>query len=378
LVPEYRKFMKWSFSIGRVAGTDVRIHATFFLLLAFIAFSFGAMGALLTVTLFFCVLLHEFGHIFAAKRYGIRTPDVTLLPIGGLARLERMPKKPSQELVVALAGPAVNVVIAAGLFLFLGGMPAHSLTPRLDSTTAFLQTIMVANIWLAIFNLTPAFPMDGGRVLRALLATKLPYTRATQIAATIGQTIAFAGGIWALLNMQPILVLIAFFIFIGAGQEASSVRMDAATNGLPVTSAMMTRFQILSPQDSLQAAITALLAGSQHDFPVVDGAGRVRGILVRADLFNALGEHGPGHAVYEVARKNPPLLRSDFMLTHALGILSDSGFATLPVLDAETDRLVGLLTSENVAEMMMIAQVVESRREKLGGPTPPPLPDERV
>ena len=369
--------MKWSFSIGRVAGTDVRIHATFFLLLAFIAFSFGPMGALLTLTLFFCVLLHEFGHIFAARRYGIRTPDVTLLPIGGLARLERMPKKPSQELVVALAGPAVNVVIAAALFLFLGGMPVHTLTPTLDGMTAFLQTVMVANIWLALFNLLPAFPMDGGRVLRALLATKLPYTRATQIAATIGQTIAFAGGIWALLNMQPILVLIAFFIFIGAGQEASSVRMDAATNGLPVTSAMMTRFQILSPQDSLQAAITALLAGSQHDFPVVDGAGRVRGILVRADLFNALGERGPGCSVYEVARKEPPILRTDFMLTHALGILSESGYATLPVLDAESERLVGLLTSENVAEMMMIAQVVQSRREKIGGPTPPPLPDER-
>lgn len=370
--------MKWSFSIGRVAGTDVRIHATFFLLLAFIGFSFGALGVLLTLTLFLCVLLHEFGHIFAAKRYGIRTPDVTLLPIGGLARLERMPKKPSQELLVALAGPAVNVVIATGLFLFLGGMAEQTLTPRLDSREAFLQTIMVANLWLALFNLTPAFPMDGGRVLRALLATKLSYSRATQIAATIGQIIAFTGGIWALLNGLPILVLIAFFIFIGAGQEANSVRMDAATNGLPVTAAMMTRFQILSPQESLQAAITALLAGSQHDFPVVDGGGRVRGILVRTDLFKALGEHGPGYPVYEVARKEPPVLRSDFMLTHALGILSESGFATLPVLDSESERLVGLLTSENVAEMMMIAQVVQGRREKLGGPTPPPLPDERA
>lgn len=370
--------MKWSFSIGRVAGTDVRIHVTFFLLLAFVAFAYGPLGALLTLSLFFCVLLHEFGHIFAARRYGIRTPDVTLLPIGGLARLERMPKKPSQELAVALAGPAVNVVIAGALFLFLGAAPVPSLTPDLRSIGGFLQTVMLANLWLALFNLIPAFPMDGGRVLRALLATRLTYTRATQIAATTGQMIAFCGGIWALLNGAPILVLIAFFIFIGAAQEAASVRMDAATTGLPVTAAMVTRFQTLSPQDSLQAAITALLAGSQHDFPVVDGGGRVRGILVRADLFNALGEQGPGSSVYEVARKDPPLLRSDFMLTHALSILSESGYATLPVLDPDSDQLVGLLTSENVAEMMMIARVVESRREKLGGPTPPPLPDERA
>lgn len=366
--------MKWSFSIGRVVGTDVRIHVTFLLLLGFIGFSWGVMGMLFVSTLFFCVLLHEFGHIFAARHYGIRTPDVTLLPIGGLARLERMPKKPSQELAVALAGPAVNFVIAALLFVLVGGVSVLSLAPDLKSARAFFQAVMVANLSLAVFNLIPAFPMDGGRVLRALLATRMSHTRATGIAATIGQCIAFGGGIWALVHMQPLLVLIAFFIFIGACQEAASVRMEAATHGLPVTSAMITRYQALSPLDTLQAAVNALLAGSQHDFPVVDGGGRVRGILLRNDLFAALGEHGPAYSVYEVARQNPPLLRSDFTLTHALTVMSSSPFTTLPVLDAESNRMIGLLTSDNVAEMVIIAQATQRRREKSGSPGPPPLP----
>ena len=369
--------MKWSFSIGRVVGTDVRIHATFFLLLIFIAFSWGAIGALFVSAMFFCVLLHEFGHIFAARRFGIRTPDVTLLPIGGLARLERMPKKPSEELIVALAGPAVNVAIAALLFPFVGGFPVATLNPSLADPRLFFQTLMVANISLAIFNLIPAFPMDGGRVLRAVLAIKLNYAKATQIAALIGQTIAFCGGIWALLNTQPVLVLIAFFIFIGAGQEAASVQMESVTHGLPVTAAMITRFQTLSPQDSLQAAVNALLAGSQHDFPVVDGGGRVRGILSRSDLFAALNSHGPAHAVYAVARKDPPVLQDDFTLTHAMNIMSDSGFNTLPVMGVASDRVVGLLTTENVAEMMMVAQAFRRRKQNFGGTMPPPIPTDR-
>ncbi len=356
--------MKWSFSIGRVAGTDVRVHVTFLLLLAFIGLAWGPLGLLFIATLFFCVLLHEFGHIWAARMFGIRTPDVTLLPIGGLARLERMPKRPSRELVVALAGPAVNLLIAALLVAPAGGLSVLTLEPELGDLRSFLGAVMVANLSLAVFNLIPAFPLDGGRMLRALLATCLGHTRATAVAAVIGQSLAFAGGIWALLNGVPILALIAFFIFIGAGQEASSVRLEAATHGLPVTAGMITRFQTLSPLDSLQAAVTALLAGSQHDFPVVDGGGRVRGILVRGDLFAALGTLGPEHPAYEVARRDPPLLRSDFTLTHALGVMSASGFSTLPVLDVETERLIGLLTSENVAEMVMVAQAATRRKQR--------------
>ena len=314
-------------------------------------------------SVFFCVLLHEFGHVLAARSFGIHTPDITLLPIGGLARLERMPRKPTHELVVALAGPAVNVLIAGVLFLFLGGFPKPSMEFGLDTPRQLLEGILLANLYLVAFNLIPAFPMDGGRVLRALLATRLSYARATQIAAGIGQAIAFAGGLYGFWTGQMLLILIAFFIFIGAGQEAASSRFEDATHGLPVTAAMITRFDILSPQDSLQRAVDQLLAGSQHDFPVVDGGGRVRGLLLRSDLIQALVTHGPGHPVYDIARKDPPVLTNDLTLVRAFEILSQCGLGTLPVLEVGTDRLLGILTSENIAEMVMVTQAIHARRD---------------
>jgi Zn-dependent protease/CBS domain-containing protein len=362
--------MKWSFSIGRVAGTDVRIHVTFFLLLFFVGLGSGLAGTAFVLALFGCVLLHEFGHVFAARRYGIRTPDITLLPIGGLARLERMPRTPRHELVVALAGPAVNVAIAAVLFLLLlpGGGPATppGLAFPLGDGRTLLTSLMWANLWLVIFNLVPAFPMDGGRVLRALLASRFDYARATQIAATVGQGLAFAGGLAGFLTGNLMLIVVAFFIFLGAGQEAATARFEDATHGLPVTAAMITRFDVLSPQDSLQRAVDLLLAGSQHDFPVIDGGGRVRAILLRGDLIPALASHGPSHPAFDIARRDPPAIPNDFSLTHALETLSGSGFSTLPVVDAVTDRLVGILTSENIAEMVMVTQAIHARRQRAG------------
>jgi len=366
--------MKWSFSIGRVAGTDVRIHVTFFLLLLFVGLTAGWLGVLFISALFLCVLLHEFGHVFAARHYGIYTPDITLLPIGGMARLERLPRKPQHELVVALAGPAVNVVIALVLLLALRSFPEWRMDFQLDKLSAIPQGLLLANIWLALFNLIPAFPMDGGRVLRALLATRLDYTRATRIAATVGQGLAFAGGLFGFLNGLPILILIAFFIFIGAGQEAATARFEDATHGLPVTAAMITRFETLSPQDSLQRAVDLLLAGSQHDFPIVDGGGRVRGILERSSLIPALTAHGPTHPVYALAHLDPPAIGSDLALTSALEVLSRSGLSTLPVLDVANDKLIGILTSENIAEMVMVTQAIHKRRGRITANEPPPLP----
>src|SRR4051794_15586424 len=189
--------MSWSIPIFRVSGILVRIHVTFLLLLAWLGFSYyshagsavAASKVLFILLLFGCVLLHEFGHAFAAKAFGINTPDITLLPIGGVARLERMPEKPAQELIVALAGPAVNVVIALTLFIVIG--PRGVLDAGTVETPNMLVQLMVINVWLVLFNLLPAFPMDGGRVLRALLATRMNYARATHIAATVGQGCAF-------------------------------------------------------------------------------------------------------------------------------------------------------------------------------------------
>ncbi len=195
--------MRWSFKLARIAGIDVCVHVTFLLLLAFIGFSALASGGaaaaiegvIYVCLVFLCVLLHEFGHALAARRYGIRTPDITLLPIGGVARLERMPEKPSQELVVAIAGPLVNVVIALLLFPFARG----SLDPVIIQNVGvgLVTKLFITNVILVVFNMIPAFPMDGGRVLRAFLAMRMDYAKATNIAATIGQSLRLPGDFMA-------------------------------------------------------------------------------------------------------------------------------------------------------------------------------------
>ena len=224
--------MRWSLKVASVAGIEVRIHLTFLLFLAWIWFSYyqvaglpGAVqGVLFILSLFACVLLHEFGHAFAARAFGIATPDITLLPIGGVARLTRLPDKPWQELVVAIAGPLVNVVIAAALIFVVHRSAELEQLQYLESPRVeLLSKLASVNVMLVLFNLIPAFPMDGGRILRALLAMALPYTQATQIAAWIGQGLAIVFGIFGLFG-NPLLIFIAFFIFAGAQQEAAIAR----------------------------------------------------------------------------------------------------------------------------------------------------------
>src|SRR5262249_2613741 len=205
--------MSWSIPILRVAGIQLRIHLTFLLLIIWLAL--GSAGSLIFVLLLFlCVVLHEFGHAIAAKAYGINTPDITLLPIGGVARLERMPEEPKQELVIAIAGPLVNVVIAACLYLVIGARGQVGPETAVRSGDMLVGLFQI-NVWLLLFNLLPAFPMDGGRVLRALLATRLSYARATQIASTVGQGFAFIFGFIGLFS-NPFLLFIALFVYIGA------------------------------------------------------------------------------------------------------------------------------------------------------------------
>src|SRR6266481_1417214 len=282
--------MSWSLPIIRIAGIQLRIHVTFLLLIAWLAFGYYAEGGsavaaarvIFVLLLFVCVVLHEFGHAFAAKAFGINTPDITLLPIGGVARLERMPEKPMQELVIALAGPMVNVVIALGLFV-AGGSRAL-LNPSTIEGGGLIAQLLTINILLLLFNLLPAFPMDGGRVLRALLATRLSYTRATQIAASIGQACAFIFGFLGLFG-NPLLIFIALFVYMGASQEATLAQLKDISRSFPVSSAMVREFRSLPQTATLQEAVDALLATSQHDFPVMDETGSsVAGVLTRHDL----------------------------------------------------------------------------------------------
>jgi len=377
--------MRYSLSIARIAGIEIKIHATFFLLLAFIAFSYhrsgGAAaaidGVIFVSLVFLSVLLHEFGHAFAARRYGIRTPDITLLPIGGLARLERIPENPQQELVIAVAGPLVNVAIAAGLWAYLGltgGLPHPSNIEQVGVSLPL--RLLAANVVLVVFNLIPAFPMDGGRVLRAFLAMRMEYARATQIAATIGQGMAFLLGALGLLHSPPIpmLILVAVFVFIGAGQEAALAQLRSASAGLRVSSAMVTRFLSLRREDTLHDAVDALLETAQHEFPVVDADGGVCGILTRDDLIVALRKSGADTPVAEVMRVNVPALDLSMPLDRAFSLIQESGCDALPVLDS-AGRLVGLFTPENVGEFMMVQTALKSSLP--GGRLvrrPPPLP----
>lgn len=368
--------MKWQWKLGRFAGIDIYVHATFLLLIGWVGYShwlenqnWGEVlsGILFILALFLCVVLHEYGHALTARRYGIKTRDITLYPIGGVARLERMPEKPIEELWVALMGPAVNVVIAAILFVYL--YVTNSLVPFTTLTVAsgsFAERMMIVNIWLVLFNLIPAFPMDGGRVLRALLAMRMDFVRATQIAATIGQGLAFVLGFIGLFS-NPFLLFIAFFVWIGASQEAGAVQVKNTVSGVPVTRAMLTDFKTLSPRDNLSQVVALILAGSQHDFPVVDANGRVAGILERDAFMKALTQHGQSAPVMDFIRRDLPEVDSYEMLEMVLNRLQESGSKTLPVTHG--GQLVGMITMENITEYLMIRsalRVANSLPQSLG------------
>ena len=293
--------MSWSLNIGKVAGTVVRVHLTFLLFLAWIfAASYAASGAatawdtlLFIVLLFLCVLLHEFGHIFTARYFGVSTPYVTLLPIGGVAQLERIPEEPWEEFLIAIAGPLVNVAITL-LLVFVAGAHLQSSNAAAIGNTqvSMIDRLAIVNLFLALFNLIPAFPMDGGRVLRAALASRMGFVRATEVAAQIGQFVAFALGFLGLMY-NPILIFIAIFVYLAASSEAHMVALRAVSRGVPVSHAMMTRFATLTPQDHIEEAVQTLLQTSQGEFPVVDGAGKPVGMLDRGALIKALKTLGP-------------------------------------------------------------------------------------
>ncbi|HEY2800958.1 MAG TPA: site-2 protease family protein [Chthoniobacterales bacterium] len=360
--------MRWSFSIGRIAGIDLKVHGTFFLLLAWIGFIYyreggtaaAIDGLIFILLIFLCVVLHEFGHALAARRYGIKTRDITLLPIGGLARLERMPDNPREEVVVALAGPAVNIIIAAALSIVIGltsGVPSPEMMEHTGVPLAL--RLFTVNIWLVLFNMIPAFPMDGGRVFRALLAMRMNYARATQVAAKTGQGIAFIFfiiGLW----WNPLLLLIAVFVYFGAGSELAVAEMRSLSKDLRVSAAMVTQFQSLPPDATLHEAVEALLSTSQHEFPITDNEGKIHGILTRDDMIAALRKSGANTPVTEVMRTQIPAVTESMLFEKAFAVMQECRCPALPVLDS-TSRLVGLFTPENVGEMIMVQSALGAR-----------------
>lgn len=354
--------MGWSWRIGRIAGIDVFVHPTFLILLIWVGVSHylahgdpveAMQGVVFILALFGVVVLHELGHALAARRYGIRTRDITLLPIGGVARLERIPEVPAQELVVALAGPAVNVVIAAGIFA--GLMLGQGLVPVSEGLrvgASFLQQMFWVNVSLVVFNLVPAFPMDGGRVLRALLAMQMDHVQATRAAAAVGQVFAMLFGLLGLFA-NPILIFVALFVWLAGAQEAGLVEVRAALAGIPVLRVMITQFRALQPDEPLSVAVTELLAGFQQDFPVVAGD-RPVGILTRDSLATALGRFRPETPVSEIMQREFLTAHPHEMLDVTFARLQSDHCRTLPVV--KDGHLVGLLSADSVAELLLIQQ----------------------
>jgi len=378
--------MSWSIRIGSLAGTAIRIHVTFVLLLAWIAAAGYASGKgaqtgavmLFVVLIFACVLLHEFGHIFTARAFGVKTPDVTLLPIGGVARLERIPEKPMEEFLIALAGPMVNVVIA--LVLMLAGA---NLNPALlgnveGASVPLIDRLAMVNLFLAVFNLIPAFPMDGGRVLRALLASQLGFVRATTLAASIGQGIAFLLGFIGLLY-NPLLIFIAIFIYLAAAAESHMVSLRAVGQGLPLSAAAMTQIETLEPDTPLARAVEAMLHTSQSEFPIIDGAGKPIGLLGRADIVRAVQEKDRATPVGDVMSAPVTTIDRRKNVDEALRLLQDQSLPAIAVIEPD-GRLCGLFSRESVGNLMQIAQALPQgwrwqgrpRSVQSGQPTEPP------
>ena len=359
--------MTWSLRVGRVAGTELRIHLTFLLLLGWIGIGYYVGGGLraavagvaFILLIFGCVVLHEFGHALAARRYGILTPSITLYPIGGVARLARMPEEPRQELVVALAGPAVNVIIAAVLMLAGQDLDLGRLFSIDRDNASIASKLLDTNVFLLLFNLLPAFPMDGGRVLRAVLAMRMSYVRATQTAATVGQGFAFVFGFFGLFS-NPLLVFIALFVYLGAAQESAVAQVRNVTRRLPLAAAMVTDFRTLAPESSIGEAVQLLLSTSQHEFPVVDTEGRLRGLVTRDGLIAAVGRD-ERTAVSAFMRSDIPVLPWTASLDEAFARITECRCPALAIAH-DDGRLAGLITTDNLQEMLLIQNARAARR----------------
>ena len=362
----------WSIRVGTLLGVPIRVHVTFLFLL----FWFGAVsqeegsgflgGVVFLLLLFFCVVLHELGHATMAKRYGVKTSEIVLYPIGGVARLERIPSGKA-ELLIALAGPAVNAVLAAVIFLGLQLAPERepATVGELIAGAPIAWRLLSANLILFFFNLIPAFPMDGGRVLRATLSIFLGERRATSIAARIGQGLAILFAIVAFFPppLKPVLLLIALFVFLGAGQEEAYQRGRAAVRGLAARSAMVTHFDTLAPQDSLGRAADLLLATHQQDFPVVDAWGRVAGILPRSALLTALAAGGREAAVLEAMDREFLTVAPETPLEEVLNQLS--GGPMRPILVIGDKGLEGMITLENFGELLAVSRSLGAAKGSL-------------
>lgn len=350
--------MNWSLRLGRVRGIELFVHWTFLVVVGWIAISSifagqtlltAMLGVGFLLSIFACVVLHEFGHAFMAERYGIRTVDITLLPIGGIARLERLPDDPQEELKIALAGPAVNVAIAA--VLLVSSNLFRALAPSAAAVAVsvhLLSDLMWINIGLAAFNMLPAFPLDGGRALRSFLALHLDRVEATQFATVLGKAFAILIGLVGLFSNWWLL-FVAFYVYFGADHEARQVEMRVAQREIAIRNAMLTQFHILTRNDTLEMAANEWFDSLQPDFPVVDH-GRLVGVLDSDHLIKALAEIGPEEHVGNVMERDWSAVEDSDALETAFEKFREDGHASLPVM--HDGRLVGVVTMQSIGQWM--------------------------
>ena len=357
--------MKWSFSIARIAGTEVRLHLTFVIFIVAVAIQYyftsgilpALQGTVLLLGVFLCVLLHEFGHVAAALRFGITTPRITLLPIGGVAGLTRIPKIPMQELLVAIAGPAVNIVIALVLIAIRGGVPQWPPSGA-GGEFSMLDSLIWINIALVVFNMIPAFPMDGGRVFRALLTMLMPRVTATHFAARLGQGIAIAGGIWALGTGHLFLALIAVFIFLAGKGEETLVDQESLLEGRSADDAAMSEFHTFQLDDPLRDVIQQILAGDQDCFPVVSDSGDCVAAINFNQVLAAFQHYGEDARVRDAVDAIPPQIKADAPAFDAFQKLVRSRMPGAAVVD-ENGRLKKWLTTRQFSEFMALCALRE-------------------
>jgi len=353
--------MKYSLYLGKVSDIKISVHWTFLILILWIVISNARSGSGIVeilwsvgfvLTIFACVILHELGHALAAKRYKINTLDITILPIGGIAQLESMPEKPKEELVVAIAGPIVNLIISAVLFPFVRLTSSINDVNTFQEINAqnFLPALMVINLWLALFNLIPAFPMDGGRILRALLGFKLDHAKATRIAASIGQVLAMVFVFFGFF-FNPFLIFIGFFIFLGAQSEAAYSQSKFLLKGFTVNDVLMHQIPVINDSASIKEAVAKLLDSQNKDFLVVKDEKPV-GTLSRDQIIKALAEQGESISVHEIKDSDLLSLEPKMELEKAWSLMQQKGKSLMPVIS--DGQLIGVVDLENIAEFILI------------------------
>ena len=363
--------MRWSFSIGKVFGINFRIHVTFFLLLVFIFLSVLAehgIGKALLATLFICavfvcVLIHEVGHSLIARRFGTQVRSITLLPIGGVAAMEEIPEKPMQEIAMAIVGPFINLVIAGVLYAFVGhwsGIGVQDMYP--DSAGTFVGGLISVNIILAIFNLIPAFPMDGGRVLRGIFAMYMNYVKATSLAVSVGQAIAMLFIFYGVFfNLW--LALIGVFLYIGAGGEKQHVLLRSVLHDVPASEAMTTEFRSLRPDELLSSAMKHFHHGCQDDFPVIGQGGDIEGILTRDRILASIHEKGLDVPVAEVMDRSFAHVTPDMPLDEVYGQLLANKKTAIAVVEHGTVK--GIIGLDGISRYFMVRSALKESDTEL-------------